>query len=105
MRFDRVRDAMLSVMPEVYHYHADSKGNQYIVWAEHGSSSSPAADNVVQEQVVHGTIDYFTREEYDQKINEINEALKQFEIANRLKSVQYEPDTDYTHYEWSWELI
>jgi nucleosome binding factor SPN SPT16 subunit len=52
-----------------------------------------------------GTIDYFTKTEFDPIVETIQEKLNSIDIAWRLNSVQYEKDTGYIHYEWAWEMV
>ena len=50
-----------------YHYWRSApKGvKAYIVWAEDEEAESLNADNLKQKQGIHGTIDYFTKAEFD----------------------------------------
>lgn len=101
----KIRDALLTVTQKTYHYEPpdDVTGN-YIVWAEDGEGGSVRADNELQEQVITGTIDYFTKTEYDSNYSSIQTALNTAEISFRLNSIQREKETGYIHYEWVWEL-
>lgn len=105
MHFDRLKNALLHVMPNVGHCSAHDKGEQYIVWMEDGAGDTLAADNRCEEQVLTGTIHYFTKHEKDQNMRAIQEALCDADIAWQLASIQHEQDTGYTHYEWRWEMI
>ena len=58
----------------------------------------------MREQAITGTIDYFTKTEYDPAFTAIQAALTTLGISYRLNSVQYEVDTKYLHYEWVWEM-
>ena len=99
----RIRDALLTVSKDVYHFEALKKEDKYIVWAEDGESNSGHADNK-KNQVIQGTIDYFTKDDADPAVEEIQEALELYEISYKLNSVQYEDETEYIHYEWIWEV-
>ena len=86
----------------VYHYvRPENVTKKYIVWAEDGEETSFDADNVKQEQKIHGTIDYFTQTEFDVVCDNIQNALNSAGIGFRLYSVQYEDDTKLIHYEWA----
>ena len=100
----RVKEALLQVPAEVFHYDAFKKSDQYIIWAETGEGTSFHADNRKQEQVIVGTIDYFTKTDLDPNLDAIQEALKSAEISFFLESVQYEEETKYIHYEWKFEV-
>lgn len=100
----RIRDALLTVSKDVYHFEALKKKDKYIVWAEDGEGNSGHADNK-KNQVIQGTIDYFTKDDADPVVEEIQEALELYEISYKLNSVQYEDETEYIHYEWILSLI
>ena len=100
----KVRDAMLTVMDNVGHYEAMNKEDKYIVWAEDGEGDSVHGDGHKLEQVIQGTIDYFTKTDGDENIDKIQDALDEEKISYYLSSVQYEDETGYMHYEWIWEV-
>ena len=54
--------------------------------------------------VISGTIDLFTKQEYDPWVQEITRALEDAEITCRIESIQYEDETGYIHYEWRFEV-
>lgn len=99
----RIRDALLTVSKDVYHFEALKKKDKYIVWAEDVEGNSGHADNK-KNQVIQGTIDYFTKDDADSVVEEIQGALELYEISYKLNSVQYEDETEYIHYEWIWEV-
>lgn len=105
MKLSDLRDLLLTVIPEVYHYEASSQSDKYIVWAEDGEAGSNNADDEKIDQVIQGTIDYFTKTEFDSNFELIQEKLNSVDIAWKLNSIQYEEMTGYIHYEWVWEMI
>lgn len=100
-----LKTALLTVTQNVYHFDATGATGNYIVWAEDGASEVLWADNQMKNQVITGTIDYFTKTEYDPNFGLIQAALNTLGISYRLNSVQFEDDTKYIHYEWAWEMI
>lgn len=100
----QIRDAMLRVHENVGHYEALRAEPPYIVWAEDSEYSSVEGDNYKLEQAVQGTIDLFTKVEYDALIDAVQEELKAARISFYLNSVQYEDETGYIHYEWVWTI-
>lgn len=104
MNLSTIKNALLTVTNNVGHYEALKKTDQYIVWAEDGEADSLWADGRMQEQTITGTVDYFTKMEYDPNVVKIQAALNDAEISFRLNSIQYEEDTKYLHYEWVWSL-
>lgn len=101
---ERVKNALLTVMEEVYHYEAVKKEDSYIVWAEDSGANVMGADNEIRQQAVQGTIDYYTKKENDENVTEIQKALKKGRISFYMNSVQYEDETKYIHYEWVFEV-
>lgn len=99
-----VRDALNAVHDNVNHYSSDSSSNEYIVWSEDGEGNSLHLDNSKNTQIITGTIDFFTTEEYSPVIDDIQNALKDADISYVLNSIQYEETTQFIHYEWRFEI-
>lgn len=104
MRLTDLRDLLITVGPPVFHHFASGQTGNYIMWAEDGEAGSVHADDQKIEQSIQGTIDYFTKTEFDPVVNQIQDKLNTADIAWRLNSVQHERDTGYIHYEWIWEV-
>ena len=77
----------------------------YAVWQEDSEGQSFHAGNRKAEQVLTATVDYYTLSEFDSMIDSIQVAFNDAEIAWRLNSFQYEPETNLLHYEWLIEVI
>lgn len=105
MKLTDLRDALLDVTQDTFHYEATHKSDKYIVWAEDTEADSLNADDEKDEQVIQGTVDYFTRSEYDPNVKAIQQKLNSINVAWRLNSIQHEEGTGYIHYEWVFELI
>lgn len=100
----RVRDTLLTVTKDVYHYEKTSIEERYIVWQEDSEGDSLHADDKHEITVFSGTIDLYTKLEYDPWIQEIQKALDNAEIACHIESIQYEEETKFIHYEWRFEV-
>ena len=102
-RMKVVRDALLSIKGlKVWHYLAPAKhGDEYVVWQDEDSRDLKA-DGLHVEDSLEGTIDLFTKTEYSARIAEIEQALATARIGYELNSTQYEDDTGFIHYEWTW---
>lgn len=96
--------ALKKVVPNCYHYTATKQSDKYIVWAEDNQADAVWADGKMQEQTIEGTIDYFTKMEYDPNVSLIQDALNDGNISWRLNSIQYEDDTRFIHYEWVFQV-
>lgn len=105
MTLQDIRDLLLTIGPPVFHYFVTGQTGNYIVWIEDGEGVSGHADNKKTTQIISGTIDYFTKVEFDPVTEQIQAKLNDLRIAWRLNSVQHERDTGYIHYEWVWEMV
>lgn len=104
MKLTNLRDALLEITQDVFHYEATHKPDKYIVWAEDTEAGFLNADDTKEEQVIQGTIDYFTKTEYDPNFKLIQAKLNSIDVAWSLNSVQYEEETKFIHYEWVFEF-
>jgi hypothetical protein len=105
MKLTDLRDLLLTITPNTFHFKAYAKPDKYIVWAEDGEAGSCNADDQKVDQVLQGTIDYFTKTEFDINFELIQDKLNSADLVWRLNSIQHEEDTGYIHYEWLWEMI
>ena len=101
---DELRDALLSVTPAVYHFHAHKPPRRYVVWAEDGAGDTVFANGRLQNQAITGTVDLYTDDPEDTTLFDGVQAALDAVCAWRLNSVQYEDATGLTHYEWAWEV-
>ena len=102
----QVRDALLTVSQNVGHFEAlDPKTPPYIVWAEDNEYDGLGGNNYKIGQTLEGTIDLFTKNDFDPLFDAIQNALCAARVDFRLESVQYEDDTELIHYEWSWRVM
>lgn len=106
-RLEVLADALSELSDYVFHYWRPRPDgvDQYIIWAEDEESNSLEADNLKQEQGIHGTLDLFTAYEFDPLVDSIQEALNDQEnLSWRLNSVQFEDETGLIHHEWEWNI-
>ena len=102
----RIRDALVPVTTNVYHYWRTNAKPPYLIWAEDAEENSFDADTKKAEQQIHGTADYFTKLEFDPVIDAIQEALEGVSHSGwSLSSVQYEEETGLIHYSWDWWVV
>lgn len=80
------------------------KSSRYFVWQEDGTNDLEA-DNRHAEGAVTGTTDLFTKQEFDPWAEAIGQSLSEHGVAWALNSVQFEEDTRFWHYEWTWEVV
>lgn len=101
-----VKNALLGVLPGKVHHNIAEPGEEapYIVWAEDGQSDSLHGDEIMTDQVIEGTIDLFSKIEYDPLFAGIQNALNDAGIPFRLNYSGYETDTKLFHNEWVWNI-
>jgi len=73
------------------------------VWQEDGEGDSFYHDGE-RELTIHGTTDYYTKDEYDENLDKLNELHQEVMHAWTINSIQYEEDTGFIHYEWEWTV-
>ena len=93
--------ALAEITENCTHYYRTDKFPA-IVWAESGEDVSFHSDNQKSEQRIIGTIDLFTKAEFDTLIDDVQTTLETLGLTWMLESVQYEDETNVIHYEWSW---
>ena len=105
-KLNKVKEALTSIDGlKVYHYWHPKLKAPYCIWQEDSEGESLHSNNEKSEQVIDGTIDYYTLKEFDPNVDNIQEALKNAEgIGWRINSVQYEDETNLIHYEWSFSV-
>lgn len=102
-KLQRIGEAFADTVPNSYHYYRPLRELPYLVWQEDGEDNSFNANDRREEQLIHGTTDYFTKEEYDQAVDDVQECLEGLAgVAWRLNSVQFDDDVNVIHYEWEW---
>ena len=96
--------ALAALTDRCYHYRApDQTRPSYVVWAEDGTNDL-LAGNIHAEGSWEGTIDLFTRTEFDELADKIPEKLEDLGCSWSLNSVQVE-DSGLIHYEWLFNLV
>ena len=102
-RLDIVKDALLSVADQVYHYGAPANtGAPFVIWAE-DSERVMGANNRRGEVAQQGTVDLFTHDEAD-PLRESIPATLDGKCCFYKNSTQFEPDTGLIHDEWVFEV-
>lgn len=96
--------AALPSVPIGHYSYYPANGEAYVVWAEDDEGMPLDGDDIKQAQVVSGSLDYYTKEEFDATTDDIQDFFKNNKISFRLNSVQYEDQTEYIHYEWVFEI-
>lgn len=106
-KLEKIENALTSIEGlSVYHYLRPRLSAPFCVWQEDGESDALWTGNHKAEQAVSGSLDYFTSQEYDTMVDEIQAALNSIEGCGwSYNSVQYEDETNLIHHEWVWRVI
>lgn len=94
--------AFAELTANVNHYWRPVKNVPCIIWAETGEDDSFHANNHKEEQRIIGTVDLFTKTEFDPLADQIQETLENLGVTWSLDAVQYEDETNLIHYTWNW---
>lgn len=114
LQLNRIKTALTSITLangysqdlRVYHYWRPRLEAPFCIWAEDGEGDSLHTNNHKSEQVITGTIDYFTKQDLDPTVDDIQSVLNEIECFGwSLSSVDYEEDTNLIHYTWSFEIV
>lgn len=92
----------------LYHYWRPNMKAPYCVWAEDGEGGSFHSGNTKSEQAVAGSLDYYTKTEFDTVVDTIQSLLNSTDagitISWRLNTVDYEEETNLIHWSWEWVI-
>lgn len=100
-----ISDALTAIEGlKVFHYWRFEKNAPYCIWEE-DSELGFDADNHKAEQGFTGTVDLFTKTEFDPLFDAIQEALNGIEISWYYDGTSYEDETGLLHHSWRWRLL
>lgn len=99
----KVSEVMGKLQAATYHYWRPRLTAPFAVWQEDGEDIF-SSNNSPTEVVAEGTLDYFTKQEFDPICDQIPRTLRENGIRCALLSVQHETDTGLIHYEWRWSI-
>lgn len=102
----KLRDALVDASTvKVYHYWRPNLKAPFIIWQEDGESSSLNLNNHKAQQGIYGTIDFFTKKEYDPVFDAIQAKLNSLEdFGWRYDATLFEDETNLIHHSWEWWL-
>lgn len=104
MTLQQLKTLLLTIGPPVHHYFVSGQTGNYIIWAEDGPGSALYAEDRMDRHAIQGTIDYYTKIEYDPVTGQIEDALNGSDVSWYPGPVQYETDTGYIHHEYIFEI-
>lgn len=101
----QIGEAFAQVTDHCYHYWRPFKDVPCLIWAESGEEDSFYTNNHKSEQRIIGTIDLFTKMEFDPLADAVQETLDGLGLTWALNSVQYEEEINMIHMEWKWGVV
>ncbi len=101
-----IRDVLVSVIgKQVGHYKPQkSWTDQYAVFGETGAPTSVNADDAAEALVLKGEIYYYTRKEYDTKVDELCTALSAAGVSWSIEQIGYDAELEQISYQIHWEV-
>lgn len=103
-KLSQIGTAFATLTRNCYHYYRPVKNVPCLIWAETGEYNSFHSDNSKSEQRISGTIDCFTKTEFDPLLDSVQEMFETLGLAWNLDTVQYEDETNLIHYTWFWRV-
>lgn len=101
-----VRDALLTVTDNVYHYKASPNvKTNYILWGETGTSATFSADDEIDTIVIGGELYYYTNTEYDPVFDRICRVFDDHDIAWALINIGYDDTLGQIVYAMEWGIV
>lgn len=104
MTLKQFRNLLLTVTERVGHGEQFKDEKNYIVWHE-VRAIGLNGDNCQAEKGYRIAVDYYTKDEYDVNADKITELFNNDEIFADDAVIDFEPDTGYTHYAWTCEVV
>lgn len=104
-KLQQIGTAFATVTTNCWHYWRPVKTTPCLIWAETGEDDSFHSDNRKSEQRIVGTVDLFTKTEFDPLADSVQDTLESLGMTWSLNSVQYEEETNLIHMEWVWGVI
>ena len=104
MTISKFVEVLLECYPAVYHREAFQEKKEFIVWSEVGYRAL-YADNVRAEEPKIIAVDILTKFEFSEVPERFRQIMKEYEIIYRGPDIVYNPETGYTQYAYTVELI
>ena len=95
---------LLDCCPATYHREAFQEKTEFIVWGEVGYRSL-YADNVRVEEPRLIAVDILTKHEFSKVPERLKQNFKEHEIIYRGPNIIHNPETGFTQYAYTVELI
>lgn len=105
MSVQTVRDALLSVVERVYHYHEQSGAKlPYAIYGETAAPAVVSGDDAPTILAIRGEVYYYTGEEFDAAVDEICDALTDAGVSWSVEAIGYTAEDRRLTYQIHWEV-
>ena len=104
MTISKFVELLLECCPAVYHYEGFQESGDFIVWGEIGETTFHA-DNVRAEEGTLIAVDILTKKEFPEVPAILKQIFRENEIIYKGPDIVYHPDTEFTQYAYTVELI
>lgn len=95
---------LLDCCPATYHREAFQEKTEFIVWGEVGYRAL-YADNVRSEEPIIIAVDILTKKEFSDIPTKLRNQFREYEIQYKGPDIIHNPETGYTQYAYTVELI
>ena len=95
---------LLECCPATYHKEAFQENSEFIVWSEVGETYNHA-DNVRAEEGSIIAVDILTKKEFSDVPGRLKQLFRENEIIYTGPDIVYHPETEFTQYAYTVELI
>ena len=104
MTISKFVELLLEICPAVYHHEGFQESGDFIVWGEMGETALHA-DNVRAEEGTLIAVDVLTKKEFPEVPARLKQLFRENEIIYKGPDIVYHPDTGFTQYAYTVELI
>lgn len=105
MSVQTVRDALLSAVERVYHYHEQTGAKlPYAIYGETAAPVVVSGDDAPTILAIRGEVYYYTSEEFDATLDEICDALTDAGVSWSVEAIGYTAEDRRLTYQIHWEV-
>lgn len=102
-----VKEMLVAVLPKkTYHYWRPNLSAPFIIWQEDYEADGSQSDGSKNEQRLHGSIDLYTKTEFDSVADNIQDGLNGISsVSWTYSDVSFEPETNLIHHNWEFWVM
>ena len=105
-RLSPIGEILSGLVPNIYHYWRPKRPDPFVVWAEGEEDGNVTADGRKTEQRLTGTIDYYTKTEFDPAVDRIQNGINELAGTTiNYTGADYEDSTYLIHHSWDFWVM